>query len=252
MSPDPPGSDDGAGPAIGFARWAAAFSVHVFTALGAALGLLALVAATAEDWASMFALLGVALIVDGVDGTFARRLDVRLLLPRWSGDTLDLVVDFLTYVVVPAYAIAVGGLFPSYVAIPAGVVIVVTSALYFADRSMKMADNCFRGFPTLWNIAAFYLFIVRPGPIAGAAVIAVLAVLTFAPWPFIHPLRVRRLRVLSIGLLVAWGIFAILALTSELAPPPWITATLCAIALYFLFAGWVGRLLPPERGTGRL
>lgn len=241
MTADPARTDGGPAAPIGFARWACAFSVHVFTTLGAVLGLMALVAATAEDWTLMFVLLGIALIVDGIDGTFARYLDAPALLPRWSGDTLDLVVDFVTYVLVPAYAITTGGLFPPLVAIPAGIIIVVTSALYFADRNVKMADNCFRGFPALWNIAAFYLFLVRPGAPVGAAIVAGLAVLTFAPWPFIHPLRVKRLRVLSIGMLVAWGFLAVAALMYDLSPPAWITATLCAIALYFLFAGWVRR-----------
>jgi phosphatidylcholine synthase len=240
-----PARTDEAHAAIGFACWACGFSVHVFTALGAALGLMALVAASGQRWTLMFALLGAALVVDGIDGAFARHLDIARLLPRWSGDVLDLVVDFATYVLVPAYAIAISGLLPQPLGIPAGIVIVVTGALYFADRRMKMADNCFRGFPTLWNIAAFYLFLVRPAPALAAAVVVVLAVLTFAPWPFVHPLRVRRLRALNIGLLVAWGALATLALIDDLAPPPWITATLCAIAFYFVFAGWVGRLNPP-------
>src|SRR5438045_510841 len=130
---------------------ALAFSVHVFTALGAVLALLALLAAIERNWSLMFWFLGAALIVDGVDGTIARRLRVAERLPRWSGDVLDLVVDFLTYVFVPAYAIATGGLMPDPLALPAGIVIVITGALYFADRKMKTEDNYFRGFPTLWN-----------------------------------------------------------------------------------------------------
>ena len=112
----------------------------------------------------MFVWLGVALIVDGVDGTIARRLKIAEVLPRWSGDVLDLVVDFVTYVFVPAYAIAAGGLLPPPLAIPLGIVIVVTGALYFADREMKTADYYFRGFPALWNVAAFYLFCSSPRP----------------------------------------------------------------------------------------
>src|SRR6266850_3264640 len=106
--------------------------------MGAALGFAALVAATRGEWALMFQCLGVALFVDGVDGTLARRLNVAELLPRWSGDVLDLVVDFVTYVFVPAYAIAAGGLLPETVAVPAGMVVVITGALYFADREMKI------------------------------------------------------------------------------------------------------------------
>ena len=90
----------------------AAFAVHIFTACGAACALLALIAAVRSDWPQMFVWLGIALFIDGVDGTFARRLRVAEVLPRWSGDVLDLVVDILTYVFVPAYAIAASGLLP--------------------------------------------------------------------------------------------------------------------------------------------
>src|SRR5579863_6757521 len=115
-------------------RVGAAFAVHVFTACGAACALLALIAAVGADWPKMFVWLGIALVIDGVDGTFARKLHTAELLPRWSGDILDLVVDILTYVFVPAYAIATGGLMPQALAIPLGVLIVVTGSLYFADR----------------------------------------------------------------------------------------------------------------------
>src|SRR3954469_12410349 len=107
----------------------AAFAVHVLTATGAALGFAALVAATQQRWTLMFWLLAVALLVDGIDGPIARRIRVAELLPRWSGDVLDLVVDFITYVFVPAYAIAASGLLPDVLALPAGVVIVVTGAI---------------------------------------------------------------------------------------------------------------------------
>src|SRR3954464_4206918 len=129
----------------------------------------------------MFMCLGIALVVDGVDGTIARRLEVAETLPRWSGDMLDLVVDFVTYVFVPAYAIVSAGLLPQPLALPAGIVIVVSGALYFADRDMKTADNYFRGFPALWNAAAFYLILLPPMPWLGAAFVAVLLIATFLP-----------------------------------------------------------------------
>src|SRR5713101_2278153 len=166
---------------------ARAFAVHIFTATGAALALGALVYAVRGQWAAMFFCLGIALIVDGVDGTIARHVKVAAVLPRWSGDVLDLVVDFVTYVFVPAYAIAAGGLLPDFLALPAGIVIVITGALYFADREMKTADNYFRGFPALWNAAAFYLFLLEPPPWLSATFVVVLAGLTFAPFKFLHP-----------------------------------------------------------------
>src|SRR5580704_10596242 len=108
---------------------ARAFAVHVFTAAGAALALAALIYAVRGQWPAMFLCLGVALIVDGVDGTIARWLKVAEVLPRWSGDVLDLVVDFVTYVFVPAYAIAAGGLMPAGLGLPAGIVIAMTGAI---------------------------------------------------------------------------------------------------------------------------
>jgi len=218
-----------------------AFSVHIFTASGAALGLLALIAATRSDWPLMFALLGVALIVDGVDGMFARALNVKERLPRWSGDTLDLVVDFTTYVFVPAYAIAAGNLLPPMLAVPAAVVIVVTGAIYFADGNMKTADNYFSGFPGVWNVPAFYLFLLRPDPWISLAIIAVLAVLTFVPIPFVHPFRVKQGRILTYVLLAAWAVLATLAILRDMMPGLPVTLGLCAIALYFLCAGLLRR-----------
>jgi phosphatidylcholine synthase len=216
---------------------ARAFAVHILTATGAALALGALVYAVRGQWAPMFLCLGVALIVDGVDGTIARRFKTAELLPRWSGDVLDLVVDFTTYVFVPAYAIAAGPLLPDALALPAGMVIVVTGAIYFADREMKTVDNYFRGFPALWNAAAFYLFLLRPAPWLAVAIVVVLAVLTFAPFKFVHPMRVARLRAVTIGALLLWSLLALIAVLRDLAPGPWVTGGLVVLGLYFLALG---------------
>src|SRR3954462_10925439 len=158
---------------------AAAFSVHIFTAFGAAIALLAMLEAVREHWAAMFQWLGVALIIDAIDGPVARRLDVKNVQPNWSGDVLDLVVDFVTYVFVPAYAIVASGLLLPIAAPLLGVGIVVSGALYFADRRMKTADNHFRGFPALWNAAAFYLFLLHLPPAPSSLLVAVLIGLTF-------------------------------------------------------------------------
>jgi len=214
-----------------------AFAVHIFTACGAALALLALILATGGHWAAMFFCLGAALVVDGVDGPLARELKVAEALPRWSGDTLDLIVDFTTYVFVPAYAIAASGLLPHLLAVPAGLMVTIAGALYFADREMKTADNYFRGFPAVWNLGAFYLFLLEPPPWLAAATIAALAALSFAPIKFLHPLRVKRLRVFNVALLAVWAALAFLAVISDLAPGPYVTWPLCAIALYFFGAG---------------
>jgi len=225
----------------------AAFAVHVFTASGVALGLAALLAAIERRWTLMFWLLGAALFIDGIDGTLARRARVAELLPRWSGDTLDLVVDFVTYVFVPAYAIAAGGLLPNVLAIPAGCLIVVTAAIYFSDRDMKTADNYFRGFPALWNAAAFYLFLLKPMPWIAAAAIIGLAVATFMPFKFLHPFRVVRLRLVTLAALALWCLLAAAALVYDLAPGPWVAGGLVATGLYFLAVGLTDRWMTDDR-----
>jgi phosphatidylcholine synthase len=225
-------------------RTMAAFSVHVFTACGAACALLALMAAVRVDWPIMFVWLGIALIIDGIDGTFARRLHVAEVLPRWSGDVLDLVVDILNYVFVPAYAIAASGLLPPTVATLLGLVVAVTGSLYFADRRMKTPDHYFRGFPALWNVAAFYLFLVKPMPWLAALVVAALAALTFVPFHFIHPVRIPHLRALTMAALVVWTLLAILAVIDDLAAGFWAVTALCLLALYFVGIGFLRRHHP--------
>jgi phosphatidylcholine synthase len=115
--------------------------------------------------------------------------------------------------------------------------VVITGALYFADRQMKTDDNYFRGFPGLWNLAAFYLYLLEPPEWLAAAMVAALAVLTFVPLKFLHPLRVRRLRILNIALLAAWAVLAFVAVLHNLTPGPLVIWPLCAIAVYFFAAG---------------
>lgn len=218
-----------------------AFAVHLLTATSAALALVALVFATAGAWAPMFVTLGIALMVDGVDGPLARRFKVAEVLPRWSGETLDLVVDFVTYVFVPAYAIAASGILPRGLTLPAGIVVVVSGAIYFSDRNMKTEDNYFRGFPAIWNLAAFYLILLQPSPWAGVAMVGVLAALSFAPIKFLHPLRVQRGRALNIGLLAIWSLLALGAVIQDLEPGPYVVWPLVVIAIYFFLTGFLSR-----------
>jgi len=238
-APDAPGQ-----PAPTLAR-TAAFGVHLLTAIGAALALLSLLAAAERRWSLMFLWLGLSLIVDTIDGPIARRVRVAELLPRWSGDVLDLVVDFLTYVFVPAFAIAVGGFWREPGGVLAGVLIVITGVLYFADRRMKTPDNYFRGFPAVWSIVAFFLFLLRPGPWIAGAMIVVPAILTFVPIVFIHPFRVARLRVVSAVFLALGGALAIVTIARDMAPGPWVTGAMCVIIVYFVGAGLLRRPSDP-------
>jgi phosphatidylcholine synthase len=154
------------------------------------------------------------------------------------------VVDILNYVFVPAYALATSGLLPDAAAIPLGIVIVVTGSLYFADRLMKTSDHYFRGFPALWNVAAFYLFLLRPEPWLGAALIVALAALTFVPFHVLHPMRIAHWRALTVTALIAWTLLAIFAVAKNLAPGFWTVVALCALAVYFVGVGFLRRHHP--------
>jgi phosphatidylcholine synthase len=122
-------------------------------------------------------------------------------------------------------------------AIPAGIVVVITGALYFADRDMKTDDNYFRGFPAVWNLAAFYLYLLEPPEWAAAIAIVVLAGLSFAPIKFLHPLRVQRWRTINIALLAAWAVLAFIAIVQDLSPGLYVTLPLSLIAVYFFLIG---------------
>ena len=231
-----------AAPAVPATTRAKAFGIHIFTALGGAVALLALLEAVREHWSLMFGWLGVALLIDGIDGPLARRFDVKNVLPNWSGDTLDLVVDFLTYVFVPAYAISASGLLIPLATPLLGAAIVVSGALYFADTRMKTDDNHFRGFPALWNAAAFYLFLLKPPAAVGSILLACLVVLTFVPFNVLHPLRTVRYRKFNLAVIVMWAALAIVIVAMNFLVPPPVTIAFCLIGAYVLFSDTIFRM----------
>jgi phosphatidylcholine synthase len=182
----------------------AGFLVHVFTACGAALGLAALFFAIEGQFTVMFAWLGAAFVVDAADGWLARRFDVAMTAPHIDGATLDLVVDFLTYVVVPLVALWRSRLLAPSLAFAVCCVVCAASALYFADKRMKTHDLWFRGFPATWNVLVFYLLVLRPEPLATLAVVVAAGVSMFAPIVFVHPLRVVRMRAVTLAVTGLW------------------------------------------------
>lgn len=210
-----------------------ALAVHAFTASGIVLAMLAAFAAYRLDWTEFFAWLGIALIVDGVDGPIARKFEVERRLPTFSGAALDTVVDYVTYVFLPAFAIAFGGFIASTpIALAVAGAIVFTSAMYYADTRMKMKNNAFRGFPVVWNAVAFILFVFRPEDTVVIAITLALSVLTFLPVAFVHPVRVVRWRPLTLAVSAVWFVCAAAALAFELHPPVIFQAGLLAASVY--------------------
>jgi phosphatidylcholine synthase len=168
-----------------------AWMVHALTASGTVLAFLALTAIVEENWPLALLWLIVALAIDGIDGSLARIAHVKIRIPRIDGETLDLIVDYLNYVFIPTVIIWRAGLVPPSLAAPLAGLILVSSLYNFTRRDLKTEDNYFRGFPALWNVVAFYLFVTRPSEAAAAAVIFLLAGITFTSAPIIHPFRVR-------------------------------------------------------------
>ncbi|WP_405023120.1 phosphatidylcholine synthase [Mesorhizobium sp. P13.3] len=191
---------------------ARAFSVHLLTASGSFLAFLSLVAASEGRWTAMFWWLGLALFVDGIDGPIARKLEVKEILPTWSGELLDNIIDYVTYVLIPAFALYQRGLMGENLSFLSAAIIVVSSAIYYADTGMKTKENFFKGFPVVWNMVVFTLFVIEPGQWVSFAVVVVAGILTFLPINFIHPVRVVRLRPINLGMTLLWCAFGALAL----------------------------------------
>jgi phosphatidylcholine synthase len=219
-----------------------AWLVHAFTASGAAVGLLALERAIQQDFVGTFGWLAVALVIDGIDGTIARAFHVRESLPYVDGNLLDLIVDFLTYVVVPMVAFVHAGFMAREFALVLAVIVVTGSAVYFADTRMKTEDNWFRGFPTLWNVLVFYLLVFRPSPAVTAGIVIIAGIAMFLPIVFVHPMRVARLKWLTGAVLAVWTCSVAAELWTGFAGPWWSRAGLLIVAAYIV-------LLPLARGS---
>jgi len=188
----------------------AAFGVHVFTAIGVVLGFQALIAAIEHRWEDAFIWLGVALVVDGIDGPLARWIGVSEKLPRFSGERLDVIIDYLTYVIVPAYIIYEAPLVPEPLAASAAAIILLTSLFHFTDNKSKTEDGFFVGFPALWNIVALYILIFQIPAWASFAILLACALLTFLPLKWIHPVRVARLRPATLAVIAVWSLAVVL------------------------------------------
>lgn len=221
-----------------------AFSVHILTASGSFLAFLALVAAAEHRFVPMWWWLGAALLVDGIDGPIARKLDVQAVLPNWSGVMLDNVIDYVTYVLLPAFALYESGMIGVPMSFIAAGLIVMSSAIYYADTGMKTAENFFSGFPVAWNMVVFTLFVAQPTQEIAFAAIVVSVLLTFLPIDFVHPVRVVRLRMLNLAVFAVWAALGVLALLMNFESPKWIVWGVVASGLYLYCIGAVLQLLP--------
>lgn len=227
-----------------------AYSVHLLTATGAVFAMLALLEASKGDWPMMFLWLVVAFVVDGIDGPLARRFGVSQHAPEVDGVLLDLIIDYLTYVFIPAYALFVSGLLPGWPGWIALLAITFTSAIYFADTRMKTKDKSFSGFPACWNMVVLVLFALSPSPLVSLLVVIALAAAMFTDLKFIHPVRTRRWRAVTLPVIVAWTFFAAWAAWVSFDPASWAHWGLVATSLYLVLAGIAQQVIPERVSQG--
>ncbi|NOU08231.1 MAG: phosphatidylcholine synthase [Hyphomicrobiaceae bacterium] len=209
-----------------------AAAVHAFTASGVVCGLLALLAAFEKRFEVAFLWLGLAMVIDGIDGTFARLADVKRHAPHVSGETLDLCVDYVTYVLVPVVMLMSGGYLVGAGGLVLAALILMSSLYHFSDTGSKSDDHCFVGFPAIWNIVAFYVFALGLPGWGVAVLVVVLSTLTFVRIKFVHPMRVETLKLVTLTACVVWGMAAMAATLNGL-PASWpLAAVLVAVAGY--------------------
>ena len=224
-----------------------ALSVHLLTATGAVLSMFAMLAAVEERWSMMFLWLVVALIVDGVDGPLARRYDVTTNWPNYDGVLMDLIVDYLTYVFIPAYALFKSGLLTGWTGWLAIIAIVYGSVIYFSDTRMKTKDKSFAGFPACWNMVVLVLFAIEPSPGMILFIVVGLTVTMFTNLKFIHPVRTERWRSVSLPMALAWVLFAGWAAMVDFDEQSWAHWGLVVTSLYLCLAGIAQQIVPARR-----
>ncbi len=224
-----------------------AYFVHLFTATGAVLALLALEAASRLDWATMLFWLVVALFVDGVDGTMARRVEITKNAPLLDGVLMDLIIDYLTYVFIPAFALWKSGLLDSFTGGLACALICFASVIYFSDVRMKTEDKSFSGFPGCWNMVVVVFFAVRPEPWVIVLIVVLLTIAMFAPIKFIHPMRTKRWRKLSLPVAIIWIVCAVWSSWVGFQEPEGVKVMLVISSLYLLLAGGLQQLIPERK-----
>lgn len=223
-----------------------ALGVHLFTATGAIWAVLALLAAVDGDWSTMFVWLIVAMVVDGIDGPLARRYQVKQNWPTYDGVAMDLMVDYITWIFIPAFALFKSGLLPGWTGWVCTIAIVFGSILYMADTRMKTKDNSFAGFPACWNMLVLVLFALKPSYWVILALVIPLTGAMFLPVKFIHPVRTERWRALSLPMMGAWVVFALWAIAVDFHPQSWALWGLVVSSIWLLLAGPLQQMIPPK------
>ena len=188
--------------------------VHLFTALGALCGMFGLMAVTDRDFKMAIVWLAIAMIVDGLDGPAARAWDVRTHVPRIDGYTLDLIIDYVTCIVIPVLFMLRFNMLPHHGNVLVASVVLFLSALWMSRTDQMTDDKYFNGFPCEWNMIVPTLYLIQAKPWVVATVCVLLALTQLTNWKFIHPMQVRKWRPINVTVTVVW-LAAVLAMTAD-------------------------------------
>jgi phosphatidylcholine synthase len=217
---------------------ACAWGVHLYTALGAVFGVLAIHYAGVGDYRASFIAMAITIAIDSSDGTLARWVNVKTRVPGFDGALLDNIVDYLTYVVVPVYFVICAGLATGIVGFAVAGFVLIASAYQFCQSDAKTPDHFFLGFPSYWNLVVFYLYCLNWGVVANEIVLAVFGVMVFVPIKYIYPSRTRPLRPLTVSLGIVWGAITIAMLPSLPSVNPILLYLSLAYIAYYLIASF--------------
>ena len=226
-------------------RRLAAWGVHLLTASSAPAGLLALLAADRGNAATALGWMAYTVAIDSIDGTLARAVGVKTVLPHIDGTRLDDVVDYVTYVIVPAYFMVRMDLLPPGLAAPVACCPVLASAFGFASTEAKTTDHFFTGFPSYWNVVAFYLYALGWSPGVNAAVVLAFAAAVFLPLRYVYPSRTTTLRPLTVALGLVWGGTVLYVLAHLATASRTLVATSLAYPVYYVLLSLILQLRRP-------
>lgn len=171
-----------------------AWMVHAFTGCGAFLGLWSLVEISNHHYTHALWLMAMTVLIDAIDGTFARLARVKSVLPKIDGALLDNIIDYLNYVITPCFFLIVKpGLLPPHLSLWIAFAITMTSAYQFCQSDAKTPDNFFKGFPCYWNFTLFYMLLFNTSMILNAAILIIFCILIFVPIKYVYPSRIDYL-----------------------------------------------------------
>ncbi|MCB0706284.1 MAG: hypothetical protein KDC34_13290 [Saprospiraceae bacterium] len=199
-----------------------AWSVHIFTATGLLAGFMAILAIVDHEWQEAAYWLLAALLIDGVDGTFARMARVREVLPNVDGKSIDYVIDFANYAIIPAFFLYESNLiFIPWNEIAVGLILLV-SALYYGLDGMVSEDQYFVGFPVMWNmVVLFQVFVFQVGSALNFSLVVLFAILHFVPVKFAYPSQNKHSKVPTILVTIFFIASLLAAIYYYPTPPVW-------------------------------